>query len=427
MKKARLLTFVCICFLASFAIGQDAVRWADPQGFFERESIRRTQLAPGLVWITASGLRGGLVVETQILDVNLVADGLRLEAWVGEWMQTRAGSGQYVARFTPGQMLRESDALAALNASFFDIKATQTPFGLVMRDGWLLREPTPRDYPAVLSLADGRVLIGRPGWSGKIKVENREMPLAGVNRALLQEREVVLFCPPWKRTPDPAAPFLRARGAFEIVLRRISSAWPERSDEMRVTTKVVAIRNEPDRTPRELADNEMAMVAGPRAVEFFHDVKEGASLDIDWRLTDLPDGIHTRDVRHAVAGNVVLIEAGKLQNGGGAFWTTRHPRSAIGVDADGRRALLVLADGRSLLSAGMDLTGLRDYLAYLGAHDAINLDGGGSSAMAARVPEGAEGTEKAVRILNRPSDGRERLIPTALGVFRREGAVAPNQ
>ncbi|RRJ94589.1 phosphodiester glycosidase family protein [Opitutaceae bacterium TAV4] len=416
-----------VCVFVRAGVASETTRWAEPQGFFENEQIKRTPLAPGLVWIAAAGVRGGLLVETQVLDVDLQADaGLRLETLVGA-SQARADSGQYFLRSIPSQMQRDSGALAVINASFFDIKSTQTPSGLVVRGGWLLREPMLRDHPAVLSLADGRALIGTPGWNGRVSVRNkngdtratREMPLAGVNRTLLQEREVVLFCPPWQRTPAPAAPFLRGRGALEIVVRRrVAAPVPLGDGSMSVPVEVVAVRTEPDRASRALADDEMVLVAGPRAVDFFQGqnqgqgVQAGAILDINWRLTDLPAGVHTRDVRDAVSGNVILIAAGRLQEGGGAFWTTRHPRSAVGVAADGRRALLVLVDGRSLFSAGMDLSALRDYLAHLGAHDAVNLDGGGSSAITA-VWKNNE-----VRVLNRPSDGRERLIPTALGVRR---------
>jgi exopolysaccharide biosynthesis protein len=44
----------------------------------------------------------------------------------------------------------------------------------------------------------------------------------------------------------------------------------------------------------------------------------------------------------------------------------------------------------------------------------MNLDGGGSSAIGAKL-------DGMPRILNTPSDGRERAIPTGLGVFLKGG------
>ncbi|MDR1283538.1 MAG: phosphodiester glycosidase family protein, partial [Opitutaceae bacterium] len=151
--------------------------------------------------------------------------------------------------------------------------------------------------------------------------------------------------------------------------------------------------------------------AGREAAPFFRDAQPGESIGIFWTLTGLPDGVRAEDVRDAVSGSTILIAAGRRAGGSGGFWETRHPRSAAGVDASGRRVVLVVADGRSQRSAGMNLTTLTDYLAHLGAHDALNFDGGGSSALVVR-------SEGRPQVLNRPSDGRERLIPSALGVVR---------
>ena len=87
----------------------------------------------------------------------------------------------------------------------------------------------------------------------------------------------------------------------------------------------------------------------------------------------------------------------------------RAPRTAIGVKKDGTVILLVV-DGRSRSSAGMSLQELADYMVKLGAVQALNFDGGGSSEM---VLDG--------KILNNPSDGRERAVSVGLGVFPTKG------
>ena len=85
------------------------------------------------------------------------------------------------------------------------------------------------------------------------------------------------------------------------------------------------------------------------------------------------------------------------------------PRTAAGVKKDGTVILLVV-DGRSSSSAGMTLQELASYLVKLGAWQAVNFDGGGSSEM---VLDG--------KILNTPSDGRERPVSVGLGVFPTKG------
>ncbi|MDT7538914.1 MAG: hypothetical protein QOI82_2499 [Actinomycetota bacterium] len=110
-----------------------------------------------------------------------------------------------------------------------------------------------------------------------------------------------------------------------------------------------------------------------------------------------------------LGGNPVLILNGIEQyqdlNGADAFFE-RQPRTAVGVTADGRM-LLVVVDGRQPgYSVGMTLQELADLMASLGAQNAINLDGGGSSAM----------WVNGLRV-NRPSDGFERGVGSALVVL----------
>jgi hypothetical protein len=57
----------------------------------------------------------------------------------------------------------------------------------------------------------------------------------------------------------------------------------------------------------------------------------------------------------------------------------RHPRAALGI-ADGR-VLAVACDGRSRRDAGLTLVELARLMVALGCEDALNLDGGGSTAL----------------------------------------------
>ena len=83
----------------------------------------------------------------------------------------------------------------------------------------------------------------------------------------------------------------------------------------------------------------------------------------------------------------------------------RAPRTALGLKKDGTLLMLVV-DGRSSASSGMTLAELAQYLINLGAVSAVNYDGGGSSEM---VING--------KLVNKPSDGRERAVSIGLGLF----------
>jgi len=84
----------------------------------------------------------------------------------------------------------------------------------------------------------------------------------------------------------------------------------------------------------------------------------------------------------------------------------RAPRTALGVMQDGK-ILLAVVDGRRAGSAGFTLGELAAFMRDLGAVNALNLDGGGSSEM---IVNGV--------IVNTPSDGRERRVGDAIAVVR---------
>ncbi|MCC5090198.1 phosphodiester glycosidase family protein [Xanthomonas campestris] len=116
------------------------------------------------------------------------------------------------------------------------------------------------------------------------------------------------------------------------------------------------------------------------------------------------------------AGPLLLLD-GKRQPreaSRAAYYDGPEPRSAVGLDRSGHTLWMVVADGRQPgYSAGMTLDALTAVFEQLGAHAAINLDGGGSSTLAARV-------DGDVRALNRPIHtgipGRERPVANQLGV-----------
>ncbi|HPC60375.1 MAG TPA: phosphodiester glycosidase family protein [Verrucomicrobiota bacterium] len=95
----------------------------------------------------------------------------------------------------------------------------------------------------------------------------------------------------------------------------------------------------------------------------------------------------------------------------------RHPRSVAGVSKDRRYLILMVVDGRQPgYSEGVTTAEAADWAYRLGAYDALNLDGGGSSALVVQGEDGAP------RTLNRPCGppvGMERRVANHLGVFAR--------
>lgn len=121
----------------------------------------------------------------------------------------------------------------------------------------------------------------------------------------------------------------------------------------------------------------------------------------------------TGRVRHAAAGFGGLIHRGQIVATDGQ---DLHPRTAVGIDRQQRWLTLVVVDGRQpKVSEGMNLRELARLMLELGCHDAINLDGGGSTIMFLEDDEGH------LRLQNRPSDRLgPRPIPVMLGIRRQD-------
>lgn len=94
------------------------------------------------------------------------------------------------------------------------------------------------------------------------------------------------------------------------------------------------------------------------------------------------DGVDPRVVE-GVSGHPTLIHRGSVtvEFGHDPTFDRRHPRTALGVTASIDVLMLVTIDGRRNDAVGMTATETAELLARLGAHDAVMLDGGGSSAM----------------------------------------------
>ena len=104
------------------------------------------------------------------------------------------------------------------------------------------------------------------------------------------------------------------------------------------------------------------------------------------------------DTKFAVSGNAMMLKEGKPTPP--VVDLLRHPRSAVGLSADSRTLYLIAVDGRQEPhSRGVTLGELANIFIQFGAHNAINLDGGGSTSLVVKDP--ATG---AFAIANQPAD-----------------------
>ena len=121
----------------------------------------------------------------------------------------------------------------------------------------------------------------------------------------------------------------------------------------------------------------------------------GDELSISFRLT-LNNESQDINIHQLIGGsNHIIMQNGQFMED----WAERHPRTAIGFNADSTRLYFVVVDGRHLTSTGVTLREMKGIFDALGAVNAVNLDGGGSSCILVND-----------EVMNHPSDGPVRAV-----------------
>ena len=121
------------------------------------------------------------------------------------------------------------------------------------------------------------------------------------------------------------------------------------------------------------------------------------------------------------SGGQMLVVNGELARITSDSVTGVHPRTMLGVSEDGTRVTLVVIDGRQELhSVGVDYPDMQKFMKAAGCHNALNLDGGGSSTFIVRKDGADYYAATRFQVRNRPSDGVERAIGPGLAVIAKD-------
>ncbi len=134
-----------------------------------------------------------------------------------------------------------------------------------------------------------------------------------------------------------------------------------------------------------------------------------------WNAVRIVDGACPPGTEQAVGAGPILMQDGStpaFEKFDARFAIKRAPRTVIAYNRDRSTLWFIVVDGRQKdYSEGINLPELADLLRGLGAWDALNLDGGGSSVMVG--PEG--------RLLSRPIQqrvpGKERIVANHIGLY----------
>lgn len=299
-------------------------------------------------------------------------------------------------------MAVKSGAVAAVNGDFFQMGESGRPIGMAFRDGQMVASPPLRSDMFGWGITrEGKPLIDLFSFTGKVTAANGEsFSLAGVNKPLYyvggndsnpitsHDNALLMYDRRWGETSRGKT------GESDNVVEVFVSGGT-------VASIVV------NQAGQNIPGDGLVLAGRGLAADFIkQNIKVGDKISVDYSVT--PDG---DDLWAGTGGWSILVEDGKALSQfpssiGGAL-----SRTSIAYSSGGKSLLVVVAE-KSAVSRGLTLNELAEYLVGLNVEKALNLDGGGSTTLAAR-PLG----EKDAVLVNAPEKNAQRLVPTAIGFF----------
>jgi hypothetical protein len=281
---------------------------------------------------------------------------------------------------TVRDMVTHDRASAGVNGDFYDIGDTGAPLGLGVDARLGLLHGRKNGWNRAFYMSDGVASIANLPMKAKL-VQEPWMKIKHLNSPTIFDGEIGAYDHRWGDTSGYTVVDGQQEQVREVVIRgkHVVSSKPTLSEGVPVRGTVLIGRGE-----------------GARQLGV---LKRGDKARITWSVRNDPDV--------AITGNKVLLLHGVRRV---VDDRELHPRTAIGIDQDTGQVLMLVVDGRQSFSRGYTMVELANLMQSLGAEDALNLDGGGSSTMLAYGPDNL------VTVRNSPSDGFERRVANGLEV-----------
>jgi hypothetical protein len=297
---------------------------------------------------------------------------------------------------TLSSMCKRVRCKIAVNGDFFS-NSTGQPAGGIGLEGVPARTPPSSRYHFAQDFA-GNVMVRKIGlpinlyvtWPNHNPAE-RPIFVHSINTARPTDRAVA-YTARW-------GPRTEQSGGFEIQLR--VKDLPIRMDRVHTVDIVRGAAGGNGLIP---GDGLIISGSGAQATQLanlWKDVHSGVAKVTAKLVIDSQPNL-----RAFMGGTPALLQAGRqaFTSDGSCFYTCRNPHTMIGRNAAGD-AIIAQIDGRASHSVGFTIAEAMSFMKALGAVDALNLDGGGSSEF---VKNGL--------VINKPSDGRERLLASAIAI-----------
>jgi hypothetical protein len=285
---------------------------------------------------------------------------------------------------------KDGRVIGAINGDFFDMTTIKgLTYGTSIIKGEIR---TAIKTSTILGITDkGDCFIDTLSMEGAVAYKDVKVPINAVNR-LRWVDQAMIYTPSFGKTT------LNTTTGTDIIVRGVELPLKANKVYSGVIEKVV-----PNTKITEIPADGVVISLHGKALEPLVGAVAGEGINFYVNLDK-------QNLDFAVSGAPRLLENGLLST---ELETRkdareRNPRTAVGIKDN--KLYMVTVDGRQPgYSDGMSLYEMSEFLLGQGVKDAINLDGGGSTTMAVRKQGDA-----AVKLVNSPSDGRERYVGNSI-------------
>jgi len=381
MKKRLIKGGLALLLAAGFALSPVHTKQisAAPTVYFEAkqtQEITRGTYLHTITRVTSAGLLDISVLDIPLDDPYLAVDVFNSNIDYGRKQPTTT-------------LLADNNAIAGVNGDFFGLAGTHSvPLGLEMING-------------AMSIQGGANGNGNTSASLLIGDNDAFITYVRPQASLRLDGQVPFNVDLVNKVTNLAWPSFLTRGY--VTSTACIDARLGRSYKIKVRNGIItAITFYTVNVP----ENGFVVIMNPATFAANrHHFRVGMSAEMHISANIDLNAVHT-----AISGSYRILQNGAVPEHI-AGRAGRAPRTVLGLNAAGDRLILMTIDGRSH-SIGATLPEAAHYIRQFDAHNAINLDGGGSTTMAASLP----GTNN-LSVINTPSDGRQRSVINTIGLL----------
>lgn len=328
------------------------------------------------------------------LNINLITADLSDENLSFELLKNSGGSDKVDTVMNLAGT--RDDVVAAINADFFSAYKGNQNFslGIEIQNGELLQSHINTNMAAGF-YADGKLDFSYIDFKGTVTAPNgTSSALAHINKPTDYYGAVLMYTSAFN---GAVSPFL-----------------PDGITAVTVVDGVVSAKGVSLGGTIPIPENGYILVIDDNMTPFLeYNFNIGDAVKIDLSAAQLIENTDT-----AFGGGTLLVKDGKkteiTHNVSG-----NNPRSVIGTNDDGSVIYFLTVDGRQTVSRGVSLSELADICIEMGIKNAMNLDGGGSTALV-----GKSLSNPSLHYMNSPSEKRKVINAVAITSSAKPGKTA---